>query len=154
MMMILIAAHVLSAVFWVGGMAFAYMVLRPAAGALEPPQRLGLWRRVFATFLPWAGVAALVLVVTGYAMMMSVYRGPSGAPAYIHMMEGLGLVMAAIYLYLVVRPWQRFKRAVDSGAIADAATGLATIRKIVAINLVLGVAVVIVATAGRFWYMI
>ncbi|MCA9689834.1 MAG: hypothetical protein KC636_09505, partial [Myxococcales bacterium] len=83
-----------------------------------------------------------------------VYRGPSGAPAYIHMTEGLGLVMAAIYLYLVVRPWQRFKRAVDSGAIAEAAAGLATIRKIVATNLVLGVIVIIVATAGRFWYMI
>lgn len=151
MMMILLAAHVLSAVFWVGGMAFAYMVLRPAAGALDAPQRLGLWRRVFATFLPWAGVAALVLIATGYMMMFAIYKSAANAPAYIHMMEGLGLVMLVIYLYLVMRPWQRFKKAVDTGATADAAAGLATIRKIVAINLVIGVLVITVATAGRFW---
>ena len=151
MMMILLAAHVLSAVFWVGGMAFAYMVLRPAAGALDAPQRLGLWRRVFATFLPWAGVAALVLIATGYMMMFAIYKSASNAPAYIHMMEGLGLVMLVIYIYLVMRPWQRFKKAVDTGATADAAAGLATIRKIVAINLVIGVLVITVATAGRFW---
>ena len=151
MMMILIAAHVLSAVFWIGGMAFAYMVLRPAAGALEAQQRLGLWRRVFASFLPWAGVAALVLVITGYAMMFVAFSSPSAAPVYIHMMEMLGLLMTAIYLYLVVRPWQRFKKAVDGGVIADAAAGLATIRKIVVINLTLGTLTIAVATAGRYF---
>ncbi|AKI01491.1 putative integral membrane protein [Hoeflea sp. IMCC20628] len=151
MLMILLAAHVLSAVFWVGGMAFAYMVLRPAVGALDAPQRLGLWRRVFATFLPWAGVAALILIASGYMMMFAIYKTASNAPGYIHMMEGLGLVMLVIYLYLVMRPWQRFKKAVDSGATADAAAGLATIRKIVAVNLAIGVLVIIVATAGRFW---
>ena len=31
---LLLAAHVVAAVFWVGGMAFAYMILRPAAGPL------------------------------------------------------------------------------------------------------------------------
>ena len=36
----LIALHILSAVVWVGGMFFAYMVLRPAAGRLEQVERL------------------------------------------------------------------------------------------------------------------
>ena len=31
----LLALHVLAAMFWVGGMAFAYTILRPAAGPLE-----------------------------------------------------------------------------------------------------------------------
>ena len=151
MLMVMIAAHVLAAVYWVGGMAFAYMILRPAAGPLEPPQRLALWRRVFAGFLPWAGVAALVLIVTGFAMMFSVYDGFAEAPIYIHVMAAIGLAMTAVYLYLVMKPWQSFKKAVDSGAIADGAAGLATIRQIVAINLVLGVAVIAVATAGRYF---
>ena len=148
---ILIALHALAAMFWVGGMAFAYLVLRPAAGGLEAPQRLGLWRRVFGTFLPWAAVAALVLIVTGYAMIFSVYQGMANAPMHIHIMHGLGLVMTAILVFLIVRPWQRFKKAVDAGATADGAAGLATIRKIVATNLVLGVLVITVATSGRFW---
>ena len=35
LLLLLLAAHVLAAVYWVGGMAFAYLVLRPAAGELE-----------------------------------------------------------------------------------------------------------------------
>jgi uncharacterized membrane protein len=36
--------HVLAALVWVGGMFFAWMVLRPAAvKALEGPARLTLW---------------------------------------------------------------------------------------------------------------
>ena len=53
----LISLHLLGVLFWVGGITFAYTVLRPAAGPLEPPVRLALWRRVFATFLPWVAVA-------------------------------------------------------------------------------------------------
>ena len=36
-MPLLIALHILAAVVWVGGIFFAYMVLRPSAGPLEPP---------------------------------------------------------------------------------------------------------------------
>ena len=43
--------HILGAVVWVGGMFAAYVCLRPAAGALEPPQRLKLWRGFFARIL-------------------------------------------------------------------------------------------------------
>lgn len=46
--------HLLAAIVWVGGMFFAYMVLRPAAvEVLEPPARLRLWNVVFRRFFPW-----------------------------------------------------------------------------------------------------
>ena len=38
-MAVLLALHVLAAVIWVGGMFFAYMVLRPSAGPLESASR-------------------------------------------------------------------------------------------------------------------
>ncbi len=42
------ALHVLAALVWVGGMFFAWTILRPAAvAALEAPARLGLWLEVF-----------------------------------------------------------------------------------------------------------
>ncbi|MEI9804681.1 MAG: hypothetical protein WDN48_09810 [Pseudolabrys sp.] len=50
---LLLTLHILSAVVWVGGMFAAYLCLRPAAGALEGPQRLALWRAFFAKFFPW-----------------------------------------------------------------------------------------------------
>src|ERR1019366_5659123 len=54
--------HILGAVVWVGGMFAAYVCLRPAAGALEGPQRLRLWRSFFAKFLPWVWVSVLLLL--------------------------------------------------------------------------------------------
>jgi Predicted integral membrane protein len=44
--------HVLSATIWVGGMFFAYVILRPvAATQFEPAQRLTLWSQVFFQIL-------------------------------------------------------------------------------------------------------
>jgi hypothetical protein len=50
---ILIRLHTLAAVVWVGGMFFAYNVLRPSTGPLEPAERLALWQRVLSRFFPW-----------------------------------------------------------------------------------------------------
>src|SRR5215467_14171328 len=50
---VLLALHILAATVWVGGMFAAYLCLRPAAGFLEGPQRLQLWRNFFAKFFPW-----------------------------------------------------------------------------------------------------
>jgi uncharacterized membrane protein len=151
MLVSLLALHLLAAIFWVGGMAFAYWVLRPATGPLEPPVRLLLWRRVFATFLPWVGVAIVVLLGSGYAMLARYFGGFAGAPTYINVMQGLGILMVLLYLHLFFAPWKRFRTAVDSGALPDAAKALNQIRQIVAINLAPGIIVIIVGGTGRYW---
>ena len=147
----LLALHLLAAAFWVGGMAFAYFVLRPAAGPLDPPSRLPLWRRVFAKFLPWVGVSVVVLLISGYAMLLMHFGGFRAAPLYINIMQGLGIVMMLLFLHLSFAPWPRFRAAVDQGVLPDAAKYLNQIRMIVAINLPLGVAAVIVGGTGRYW---
>ncbi|HCH57240.1 MAG TPA: hypothetical protein DEV64_09140, partial [Rhodospirillaceae bacterium] len=58
---IALALHLLAALVWVGGMFFAIMVLRLAAGELEPPVRVPLWGRVFSKFFPWVWMAVIVL---------------------------------------------------------------------------------------------
>jgi uncharacterized membrane protein len=151
MLALLLALHLLAAVFWVGGMAFAYWVLRPAAGALEPPARLPLWRRVFAIFLPWVGAAIVVLLITGYAMMSLYFGGFRATPLYINVMQGLGIPMMLLYLHLMFAPWKRFRTAVDQGAFPDAAKALNQIRIIVAVNLWLGIATVLTGGTGRYW---
>ena len=57
-----LALHILGAVVWVGGMFAAYMCLRPAAGPLEPPQRLKLWRAFFQKFFPWVWLSILLAI--------------------------------------------------------------------------------------------
>jgi uncharacterized membrane protein len=151
MLIVLVAAHILAALFWVGGMAFAYLMLRPAAGALEAPVRLTLWRDVFARFLPWVGVSIVALLVSGYAMMFMTYGGFRGVPLFIHVMQGTGILMMLIYLHLYFAPWPRLRKFVQAGDWPNAGKQLATIRKLVAINLALGVITVLVGSTGRYW---
>ena len=151
MLPILIALHVLAAVFWVGGMAFAYFVLRPAAGALDPPVRLPLWRRVFARFLPAVGIDIVLLLATGYGMIFMMFGGFRAAPVYVHVMQGVGIAMMLLYLHLIFAPWKKFQAALDAGVLPEAAKSLNQIRVLVAVNLALGVIVIAVATGGRLW---
>lgn len=148
---LLLAVHILAAVFWVGGMAFAYTILRPAAGALEPQARLPLWRRVFASFLPWVGVAIVALLVTGFAMIFLMFGGMADVPLYVNLMLGVGIVMMLIYLHLVFAPWKRLRRAVDAATWPEAAKALHQIRVLVGINTVLGTIVIVLGGSGRYW---
>jgi uncharacterized membrane protein len=151
LLVLLLAVHILSAVFWVGGMAFAYLVLRPAAGPIEPAVRLPLWRRVFSRFLPAVGGGVVLLLISGYAMLFLYFGGFRGADLYIHVMQGTGIAMILLYLHLMFAPWRRFQDALDRGALPEAAQSLNQIRRIVAINLMLGVITVIVGATGRYW---
>ena len=150
-MTLLVALHVLAAVVWVGGMFFAYMVLRPSAGPLEPPLRLALWHRVFGRFFPWVWASIAALLASGYAMLFVRFGGFAGAPLHINVMQATGILMMLLFLHLYFAPWRRFSRAVEAGAFPDAAAALNQIRRIVAINLVLGLITVAVGASGRFW---
>lgn len=146
-----LAFHVLGAVVWVGGMFAAYVCLRPAAGALEPPQRLRLWRGFFAKFLPWVWVSVLLLLGTGYWMLLTTFGGFKGAPLYINLMQLLGLVMVGLFVWLFHGPWLKFKRAVDAQEWPLAAAQLSRIRQIIMVNLPIGLIVIAIGATGRFW---
>ena len=151
LLILLLAIHLLAAVFWVGGMAFAYTVLRPAAAAFDPAARLPLWRGVFARFLPWVGVSIVALLVSGIAMMFLIFGKPSSAPAYVNAMATTGIIMMLLFLHLIFAPWRRFRDAVDRGALPEAAQSLNQIRIVVGINLLLGALTIVIGGTGRYW---
>jgi uncharacterized membrane protein len=146
-----IAIHALAAVIWVGGMFFAYMVLRPSAGPLEAPVRLKLWERVFSRFFPWVWTSVAALLASGLGMIFWGYGGFAAAGTYVHVMLGIGLLMMAIYAHLYFVPWRRLSRAVAAENWAEAGMQLAVIRRIVAVNLTLGLITVAIGASGRFW---
>lgn len=150
-MPLLVTLHVLAAVVWVGGMFFAYMVLRPSAGPLEPPVRLALWRRVFGRFFPWAWASIALLLVSGYSMLFLHFGGFAGAGLHVQIMQGSGILMMLLFLHLFFGPWRRFGRAVEQKTFPEAAKALDQIRRIVAINLVLGLVTIAAGASGRFW---
>lgn len=145
------ALHVLAAVIWVGGMFFAYVVLRPVAGGMEPPARLRLWRGVFEKFFMWVWVSAAALLGTGYVMVLVFMGGMGAVGHHVHMMNGIGIVMMLIFAHLYFAPWRRFKTAVDGEKFEDAGKQLNTIRIMVRLNLILGLLTVIIGATGRYW---
>jgi uncharacterized membrane protein len=148
---VLLAIHIVSVVFWVGGMAFAYTILRPAAGPMEAPVRLAMWARVFARFLPWVGVSVVALLVTGFAMIFMIFGSMGAAPLYVNLMMGLGIIMMLIYLHLTFAPYKRLRRDVERGAFPEAGQALNQIRMLVGINIVIGIITVVIGGTGRYW---
>jgi uncharacterized membrane protein len=148
---IALALHILSAVIWVGGMFAAYVCLRPATGPLESSQRLALWRRFFAKFLPWVGLCVLLLLASGYWMLIAHFGGFRGASLYINLMQVLGWLMILLFAWLFHGAWMKLKRAVDTQDWPTAGAQLNRIRQIIGINLPLGLIVVIIGGTGRFW---
>ncbi|MCB1864477.1 MAG: CopD family protein [Chromatiales bacterium] len=143
--------HLLAAVVWVGGMFFAYMALRPvAASLLEPPTRLTLWSQVFARFFPWVWLAIGLLLASGLWIIVVGWGGFAAARHYVWTMFGLGLVMMALFLHLYFAPYPRLKRAVEAADWPAGGKALAQIRRIIGINLSIGLVVVCVAAAGRY----
>ena len=147
---VLSVLHALAAVAWVGGMLFAYLILRPAAGALDRPDRLRLWRSSFKRFFILVWHAVIILPITGYAMLVVIYGGFAGAGAHIHLMQTTGWIMIGLFVYLVLRPWRRFGIAMDEQLWDVAEAELATMRRIVAANILLGVVTVAAGAAGWF----
>jgi uncharacterized membrane protein len=146
-----VSLHILAAIVWIGGMFFAILVLRPSAGPLEPPKRLALWRRVFARFFPWVWVSLVLLLATGNWMIFEGFDGFAHLPIHIHLMHGIGWLMALIYLHLWFVPYKRFKAALDAGEPPIAAASLNQIRWIVTTNLALGLITAVIGASGRYW---
>ncbi len=147
-MAILKLLHVLSIVIWVGGMFFAYMVLRPsAAEILQPPERLRLWQEVFSRFFKWVWLAVILALASGFYMIV-LYGGMALVPRYIHVMLLLGIVMTLIFIYVFFSCYQRLSRMVEVQEWQKAGAMLAKIRKLVALNLVIGLLTIAVAILG------
>jgi uncharacterized membrane protein len=140
--------HVLAAILWVGGMFFAWMILRPAViAALEGPQRLKLWVQVFPRFFVWVWGAVIVLPVTGIGMIQMNFSGFDTAPRYVQVMIGLYVVMVALFIKIQSVQLPELQRAVTEEKWPEGAAALGKIRRLVGINLLVGIAVVAIAAA-------
>lgn len=148
---LLYVLHLLGAVVWVGGMAFALSALRPAAHeALEAPQRLALMLGVFRRFFRVLWHVVPIILLTGWTMYALWYRGFGASVWHVHVMHGTGLVMAVIFAMVALGPFRAMRAALAAGDRAAAAAALDRIRLGVTVNLVLGLLTVAVAAWGRF----
>ena len=141
--------HLLSIVVWIGGIFFAYVVLRPSiVEILEPPQRLRLWRAVFSRFFVWVWAIVFALPASGL-FLINLYGGMADVAPYIHIMLTLGLAMIAIFGYLYFACYKPLSLHVENQRWQEAGRMLAKIRKLVATNLALGLITIAVVALMR-----
>jgi uncharacterized membrane protein len=146
-----LVVHVLAAVIWVGGMFFAYLVLRPAAAAVDPHVRLELWGQVFRRFFPWVWASIAALLLSGYGMVFFGLGGFRGAGVHVHLMQAIGLLMIVLFLHLYFAPWPRLRRALATGDYEMATRQLKQIRWLVGTNVALGLLTSAIGASGRYW---
>ena len=137
-----LAVHVLCGVIWVGGMFFAYVVLRPSLSVLEPIQRIALHTQIFRRFFLIVWHVMPLILLSGFAALFGLFGGPATAPWNISVMMLLGLIMSAVFLLIVFGPYARFRRTTDRTTIV---ASMDRIRKLITVNLVLGIVTVVVA---------
>jgi uncharacterized membrane protein len=149
------ALHLLAVVVWIGGMFFMLVCLRPAAQAvLEPPDRIRLLHATIGRFFAVVAVSALVVFLSGAAMIGLAAREAAAAglafnlPLEGYAMVALFVAMLAVFAHARLAALPRLGRALAAGAWADGAAALKAIRRDLGLNLALGVLVVVVVRLG------
>jgi uncharacterized membrane protein len=134
---LLLFFHLAGAIFWMGGMAFAVIALRPALHAqLQPPQRLPLMVLVLRRFFVVVIASIALLLATGVPLLLQVPGAV--APRGWHAMAGLGIVMMLVFGHIFFSPWRRLQRAVEAGDWPEGGKRMQQIVLLVKINLGLG----------------
>ena len=161
---VMVFLHVLAVAVWVGGMFLMHFAVRPVAVAQLPPaQRLPLLAGILGRFFGWVTAAVLLVLATGVAMIFgigaaagaaAVGKGAFGegmrlAHGSVHLMFALGVVMSLVFAFIRLVPYPRLRGALAAQQLPVAAGHLDLIRRLVAMNLTLGVVTVGVATLGR-----
>jgi uncharacterized membrane protein len=83
-------------------------------------------------------------------MVFSYFGGFGHVGLHIHLMHGIGIVMVMIYLHVFFSPYRRLRHALVIEDFAEGGRRLAQIRTLVGLNLVLGLCVIAIASAGRY----
>jgi uncharacterized membrane protein len=142
--------HLLAVVVWVGGMFFAHFCLRPAALAtLQPPQRLPLMSATLARFFVAVACSLILLWGSGMAMFAQFAAASGKPPMSWNLMAIVGVVMTGVFLVIWLRAHPRMRSALEQGDGKAAVAALDGIRRLVVLNLLLGVATIAIATLGR-----
>ncbi len=136
-----LALHLLGMAIWMGGSTYALFVLRPSLALLDTTQRNSVQLQTLKRFFLLVWYAMPVMLVSGWAMEAVPMGGFGNPDWHIQAMQGLAVVMAAVYLFTFFGPYRRARRAMrPQPATFD------RIRSLVTLNLFLGAIVVVIAS--------
>src|SRR5450830_1309437 len=127
--------------------AFAIVYTLHGLAALEGPARLKLWVQVFQRFFVWVWVGVVLLPISGVGLIQLRFSGFETAPRYVQVMMGLYIVMVAVFIRIQSLQLPDLRQAVDAQDWPAGAAALGRIRRLVGINLLIGLVLVAVAAA-------
>ena len=105
-------------------------------------QRIALHTQVFRRFFLVIWHAMPLILLSGFTMLFVFDGGAANAAWNINAMMLLGLIMSAVFVLIVFGPYARFRRTTER---ATAAECIDRIRKLIGVNLVLGIITVVAA---------
>ncbi len=141
---LVLAVHLLGMAMWVGGSAYALLVLRPSLNLLDQTQRVSVSLQTLRRFFRLIWHVMPLVLLTGWSMEIFREGGFANADWQINAMQGLALVMAATFLWAFFGPFQRARRA-----IRPQPRTFESIRSLVTANLAIGIAIVVIASLGH-----
>jgi uncharacterized membrane protein len=141
---LVLAVHLLGMALWLGGAAYVLFVLRPSLGLLDQTQRVSVHLQTLRRFFRIVWHAMATVLLSGWAMLFFREGGFANTDWHINAMQGLGVLMAAVFAWAFFGPFRRARRA-----IRPQPAMFETIRSLVSINLVIGTAIVVVASLGH-----
>ncbi|MBT2970405.1 MAG: hypothetical protein B6D72_09505 [gamma proteobacterium symbiont of Ctena orbiculata] len=151
-MSIAMTLHLLGVIIWVGGMFFAHMVMRPVLNAaLEPQDRVPLLLGVFNHFFPWVWGSVIAILASGFWMLFVLYE--NGIGTWLGFMTVIGILMSVIFIYIYTIPYNQLRAAIANGEKPKVVVAVALIRRLILVNLILGLSVTLVAILGKYGLM-
>lgn len=95
MLKFLLFLHVISAIFWIGGMLFLTLVIAPYLMTIAPKEKSKLYQTLGKKFRLYGWISIVILLVTGPAILYMLYDIPlTGVFGSEAMSTGLGKAVA------------------------------------------------------------
>ena len=151
MPVIAITLHVIAVIVWIGGMFLGVVAIRPALAEVDMPARARLFAGIVGRFLPWVWAAVVTLLASGFYMVSTSFDGGiAGTPWFVRLMMGVGIFMMMLMGHVTFAPYRRLKRALAAKDDALAAKAMKQMGMLMAVNLVLGLIVILAAMMGAY----
>lgn len=148
---IAITIHLVAINIWVGGTFFAVVMLPRAVSRLAPAQQSIVMTRVLRRFFYWIWLVVVLLLSSGGWMIYNVFGGLHSAPLYILSMASIGILMVLLFMVIFFGPYRRYKMACQLPDAVAAQRQLERIRRLSAVNMVLGLCVVVTIGLGSYF---
>jgi uncharacterized membrane protein len=145
------AVHQIGAIVWIGSLFFVRLVLLPSTGALKRPMsrmrvRLQAYKRLFRW--GWVGL----LIVWGSGLWSLKIMEPAMLPTHVLMMAGMAAAMVLLHLVGFFAFYLNMAAAVEEDRLIRAAKNNYWMRKLIWINLLLGLAATVLGASGAYLF--